>query len=78
MRTLKLNDHETLCVPDVDGCAKLATYDTCGWINIGLIGDSEILVSKEEWPAFVTFINELDQHMLITTSGAYQAPESDE
>lgn len=80
MRTLKLNDHETLCVPDVDGCAKLATYDAYGWINIGLIGDSEILIGKEEWQSFVRFIKDLDRHMLMTASGAYASsePESDE
>lgn len=77
MRTLQLNKHETLCLPDEDADMNLmATYDTIGWMQIGRMGQSEsLLVGKDEWQSFVRFITKLDTHMALEQSGAY-APDA--
>ena len=34
------------------------------WIAIGVIGDSHgLLLDSDEWPAFVQFVNEIDEEV---------------
>ena len=79
MRTLQLNKHETLCVPDQNAdLGQMATYDTTGWVQIGRMGSADsLLIDKAEWLAFVNLVNELDTHMALGQSGAY-TPTVDE
>ena len=76
MRTVRLNQYETIALPDEDSlCSEMVRMDCSGWLEFGRIGqDGTVVVNKDEWPHFVNFINQLDEHMIEHRVGAY-APE---
>jgi hypothetical protein len=39
---------------------ELMMEDNLGWLTIGPLDGSSIVVSKEEWPAFLEMINAID------------------
>jgi hypothetical protein len=55
-------DQHTICAPETPILGlTLATIDP-EWIAIGLIsGDHSLLLDRDEWPAFVEFIHDIDQ-----------------
>lgn len=41
----------------------LATVDKIGWVSIGCIGNTYLLLDAAEWKSFIKFVNEIDDYI---------------
>ena len=63
MQSMELEGHR-VCAPDTPiRCLTLATILN-DWIALGGVGDGHgLLFGSDEWPAFVQFVNEIDEEV---------------
>jgi len=63
MQIMKIDGH-AVCAPDTPiRCLTLATI-LKDWIALGGVGDGHgLLFGSDEWPAFVQFVNEIDEEV---------------
>ena len=63
MQMMRLDGH-CVCAPDTPILGLMLTTIVQDWIAIGAVGDSHgLLLDSDEWPAFVKFINEVDEEV---------------
>ena len=62
MTPVKNGKHFTLLVPDDYLGGKVATLDESGWLTIGYVGESAVMIDPSEWASFVKFMNEIDAY----------------
>jgi len=62
MKIIDKGGEETLLVPDDYLGGKIANVDEMGWVTIGDLGYTSIVVENTVWADFVKFINEIDAY----------------
>lgn len=61
MQMLKMDGYY-VCAPETEILGMTLATMTKDWIAMGAIGDQHgLLIDRDEWPAFVKFVNELDE-----------------